>query len=158
MSHPTMLSKMALISKDPDASYADFKGKKVGTPQGNLWVNDVQTYYGDSLRIYQSFEQVYSDLRTGRLDAGIVPFELGETWGKTLEGFVTTTPQGVPEIQASRQDAQVGFPLVKGNPDFVAALDANIREMHESGFIVEVLEANDLPAILQAKGEPTFID
>lgn len=67
-------------------------------------------------------------------------------------------PEGVPEISTTMKVPQVGFPHVLDNPDFTAALDADIKEMHENGLIKKALEQVGIPSDLAETGEPYFID
>lgn len=156
-SHPTLLSKMAVIANKPIGSYAELKSLRLGTPQGNRWVPEAQAYYGDALTIYQSFDQVFNDLKVGRLEAAIVPFELGEAWVASLTGFQSITPPGIPEIGVTMNEPQVGFPMPKGNDALRAALDASIIKMHENGVIAAALTDNGMSLEIQSTGEPRLV-
>lgn len=161
MSYPTMVSKSALVSTSGDfPTYESAKGHLVGTPQGNLWVAESQAYYGDNMKIYQSFDQVFADLRAGRIEVALVPYELAERVAKdgSVPNAKVTVPEGIPEISTTMKVPQVGFPHVLDNPDFTAALDADIKQMHENGLIKKALEQVGIPSDLAETGEPYFID
>lgn len=157
--YPTMLSQVALISKGDFKQFSDAKGRRIGTPQGNLWVQETQTYYGDNLKIYQSFDQLFADMRTGRVEVGIVPYELGKevTADGTIPGAKLSVPKGIPQISTSMKPPQVAFPHVLGNQAFTSALDDDIKSMHSSGFIGKTLESVGLPADLGDTGTPYYV-
>lgn len=159
LSDPTMKSQVALITKGDYKTFGDVKGHSIGTPQGNLWVDDAQAYFGDDLKIYQSFDQVYADLRAGRIEVGLVPYELAKRAvdDGSIPGAKFVVPPGVPEISTSVTPPQVGFPHVLGNPAFTTALNDDIREMHQSGFITKALKEFGLPQELGDTGVPYLI-
>jgi polar amino acid transport system substrate-binding protein len=160
MSYPIFLSKMALLSKTGMKTWQEALNHDIGTPTGNLWNDDAQKYYGDHLKLYQGFDQVYADMNSGRLEAGIVASELAQyVIAKGLvKGATYAIPPAIPEIAVTGQPPQVGFPYVKENEAFGKALDETIKAMHESGAMEAAMKESGMDVELRKVGEPYFID
>jgi len=160
MSYPTMISELALMSKAGFKTFAEAKGHTVGTIKGNLWVPESQAYYGDDFKIYQTNDQLYADLRAGRLDACIVDYALAKQVvnDQTVPGATFVVPKGIPQISSSMKPAQVAFPTIISNKEFTAAMDDDIKLMHASGFVTKALESVKLSPALEKTGAPDFLD
>ena len=62
-----------------------------------------------------------------------------------------------PRVAASQQGAQSSFPVPKENAALLAALNADIAQMHTSGEMAKILTANKLPAAAADTGIPRLI-
>ena len=112
------------------------KGKSIGVEQGTIQETYAKTYFepqGVNLASYQNQDQVYADLKSGRLDASLqdeVQARIG--FLKTAEG------QGFefcgPELQDSKilgSAAAIG--LRKGDTDLKNALNNALAELLKDG-------------------------
>jgi polar amino acid transport system substrate-binding protein len=160
MSYPIFLSKMALLSKTGMKTWQEALNHDIGTPTGNLWNDDAQKYYGDHLKLYQGFDQVYADMNSGRLEAGIVASELAQyvISKGIVKGATYAIPPAIAEIAVTGQPPQVGFPYVKENEAFGQALDETIKAMQESGAMEEAMKQSGMDVELRKVGEPYFIN
>lgn len=154
---PIYLDEFGVISPDGITQVQDLVGKSVGTVDGYLWVEDLRTMLGGDLKVYPSSVELKQDIDSGRIDVGV------DAYGTALfnfpedSGFKVTTVEPDPQVQATVEPAQTGFPYTKDNAELGEALDATIEEMRESGQLVEILEANGLPASSAEVGEPRLI-
>lgn len=148
---PMYRDGMALLSKDGLASLADLKGRKVGVIQGYLWNADLQKALGSgSVKVYQSSDGLMTDLKTGRVDAGVFTnaessYRLGQPVGK---GLKVATFKADKQVQASLAKSNVVLPLTKGNTSLTNALNADIKSLVTSGAVAKILAANGMSASL----------
>lgn len=157
LSAPVYLDQMGLISSERITTIDQLVGKKVGTPDGYLWVDDLKRLLGDDLQLYDTNVDVKNDLEAGRIEvaadsygAAVKLFDGGE--------YVVSIPEGDPRVAASTEPAQVGFPVSKSSPSLLSALDAAIQEFHADGLIKEILRKNGLDESAAETGQPRLID
>jgi lysine-arginine-ornithine-binding protein len=112
------------------------KGKTVGVEQGTVQETYAKTYWepkGVNLVSYQNQDQVYADLRSGRLDASL------QDEVQAQKGFIST-PQGQgfafagPEIEDNEilgTGAAIG--LRKSDQDLKNALNQALKEIRQDG-------------------------
>lgn len=154
LSDPLYTDQMALISKQGYKDISLLKGKKVGTVDGYLWVNDLKKFLGGSLKVYSSTLNMNQDLKTGRIDVGVDSYGSGKFNNKDLEVEVAGSH---PKVAASQEGAQAAFPVPLSNKALLEAINEDIAELHESGELAKILTANGLDASAADTGAPRLI-
>lgn len=154
LSDPLYTDQMALISSDGVSDINQLKGKKVGTVDGYLWVNDLKKFLGSSLKVYSTTLNMNQDLKAGRIAIGVDSFGSGKFNNKDLKVEVA---QSNPEVAASQEGAQASFPIPTSNAKLLAAINADIAELHSSGEMAKILTANGLDASAADTGSPRLI-
>ncbi|GAB7007303.1 glutamine ABC transporter substrate-binding protein [Nocardioides sp. AN3] len=154
LTNPIYTDQMVFISADGLKKVSDLKGKRVGTVNGNVWVDDVKAYLGDGLKLYRAPTDLYQDLRLGRLDVGIDGF--GEAKSNS-NGLKVEVVEPDPAVAASLEPPQTGFPISKDNQTLVDALNAYIAKIKADGTLKSILVKNDWPANAGDTGSPRLI-
>ena len=159
LSYPTYLDQMGIYSKEGFSKVEDLMGKKVGTISGFLWVAELQTLLGDNLVLYPNPVALAQDLAAGRVDVGVDSYGTGVYAQKSggYAGIQIKVAEPDDRVQASIQAAQAALLYSKDNPEFGAALDAGIQEMHGSGELAEILKSNGLDPSGADVGEPRLV-
>jgi polar amino acid transport system substrate-binding protein len=154
LTDPLYTDQMGVISKEGVTKISDMVGKTVGTVDGYLWVDDIKKVLGSSVKVYPNSLNMVQDLKAGRIDIGIDSFGSAKFSNPQLKVTVAEPDQ---RVAASLEGAQAAFPTVKSNSALLAALNANIAELHSSGELVKILEAHGLPASAADTGAPRLI-
>jgi len=154
LSDPMYTDQMAFISKDGFTKVSQLEGKKVGTVDGYLWVEDIKKVLGGSLNVYSTTLNMNEDLKAGRIAVGIDSYGSGKFNNPDLKVEVTESD---PRVAASQQGAQASFPVPKDNAALLAALNADIAELHSSGEMAKILIAHNLPGSAADTGAPRLI-
>ncbi|HEX2247578.1 MAG TPA: transporter substrate-binding domain-containing protein, partial [Arthrobacter sp.] len=153
LSAPMYLDEFGVISAEGITSVDQLKGKKVGTVDGYLWVEDLRKLLGSDLQVYPSSVELKQDIEAGRVEFGV------DAYGTALYNFgesdyQVTTVEPDPVVAATVEPAQTGLPYNKDNTELGTALDDSINELHSSGRMVEILEQHGLPASAAEVGDP----
>jgi polar amino acid transport system substrate-binding protein len=154
LTDPMYTDQMAFISKDGLTKVSQLAGKTVGTVDGYLWVEDIKKVLGSSVKVYATTLNMNEDLKAGRIQVGIDSYGSGKFNNPNLKVEVTESD---PRVAASQQGAQSSFPVPKENAALLAALNADIAQMHTSGEMAKILTANKLPAAAADTGIPRLI-
>jgi len=159
ISAPLYLDEMGLYSKDGVSSLDALAGRKVGTVQGYLWVDEMKKLLGNDLRLYNNYVALYQDLDAGRIDVGADGLAVGTAAqkGGALKGIQIKVAEPDERVATTIKPAQAGLPLSKDNPDLLTAVDEILADMHASGKIVEILGQFDLPASAADVGEARLV-
>ena len=154
LSDPLYTDQMALISEDGVTDIGELKGKKVGTVDGYLWVNDMKKFLGGDLKVYSSTLNMNQDLKSGRIEVGIDSYGSGKFNNKDLKVEVA---ESHAEVAASQEGAQASFPIPLDNKELLAAINEDIAELHKSGDLAKILTDNGLDASAADTGSPRLI-
>ncbi|WP_430910027.1 substrate-binding periplasmic protein [Paenarthrobacter ureafaciens] len=154
LTEPIYTDQMVLISKDGLNKVTDLKGKKVGTVNGNVWVDDAKNYLGGDLQLYKAPVDLFQDLKTGRLDVGIDGF--GEAH-QNSNGLKVEVLEPDSTIKASLEPPQTCLPVTKGNTALVAALNKYVDGLREDGSLEKIVTKNGFPASSITTGEARLI-
>ncbi|MFV0434888.1 MAG: substrate-binding periplasmic protein [Leucobacter sp.] len=160
VSVPVYRDEMFIVSKDGISSLEDMKGKKVGTVQGYLWVEDFQNALGkDNVQLYASEDAAYQDVANGRIEAAIMTSGGAR---QILEANNDTTLKNVKfesndKIAASVEPPQSIVLAPKGNTEFIEAVNLVIEGMQEDGSLVKALTDNGFEETA-AETDPTARD
>lgn len=159
-SDPLYLDQIGVASKTGADTIAQLEEMTVGTMQGNFFVADMKKVLGNNLKLYPSLVAVQQDLMNGRIDAYPESFP-ATMYAKSkgqLEGYEVKMLQPDDRVPATAQPSQVGYPMPKENIAMLEAFNADIRTLHENGFIVQVLESYGIDASAAEVGEPRFLE
>jgi lysine-arginine-ornithine-binding protein len=119
------------------------KGKTVGVEQGTVQETYAKTYWepkGVNVVSYQNQDEVYADLRSGRLDAALqdeIQAKQGFLKTAQTEGFGFAGPEVVDD-EILGIGAAIG--LRKSDPDLKIALDQALKAIHQDGTYQELEE------------------
>jgi polar amino acid transport system substrate-binding protein len=160
LSAPLYLDQMAVYSRSGiDTVDALLKEPAVGSTQGNLWISDVKKLLGDKLRLYQVAPAALQDLQNGRINVVLDGYSvgvLGQRQG-ALKGIIIKVIKPDPRVGASMEAGQGAFPMNKKNPSLLAAIDADIAELHKNGTIAKILSNYGLDPSAAETGAPRLI-
>lgn len=148
-SDPVYVELPTLVAKQRVSNINELKGKTVGTITGYTWVDEAKNVFGDKLKLYQSADAVLADIRSGRIDAGLVggidaPYLIKESG----DDLVSATMDPDPQITSSVTPSLPNYPHAKSNPELTAAINGELAELHSDGFIAGVLEEYGLDPAL----------
>jgi len=121
------------------ADVASLKGKTVGYEQGTIqeaYAKAVLDKAGVKTQAYANQDQVYADLTSGRLDAGIqdmLQAELGFLKSPQGADYDVTKP-----VDNALLPAKTAVGIKKGNTELKALLDKGIKALHDDGKYAEI--------------------
>ncbi|MFR9798862.1 substrate-binding periplasmic protein [Streptomyces sp. MS06] len=159
LSAPLYLDDMALVSKQGTASIQNLKTQKltVGTTEGYLWVADLKKYLGSKLKTYASSVNCYQDMQAGRLDVCVDSYGSAVYTTKN-KGLKIKKAQPFDKVKASIEAAQATFPMPKGHPDMVKAINDDIATLHNNGQLAHILTTHGLQSTAADVGAPRLIN
>ncbi len=160
LSWPLYNDQMGIYTRDGFEEVKDIEGKSVGTVQGYLWVADLKKLLGSNLKLYPNSVSMQQDLAAGRLDVGVDGYSTGMVAkkGGAMPDIEVKVAKSDARVKATTEAGQGSFPYSKKNPELGAALEADIKTLHENGTIKEILTANGMEASAGDVGEPRLID
>jgi polar amino acid transport system substrate-binding protein len=129
----------------------------VGTVDGYLWVPDMKKVMGANLTIYPSAVEMQADLKAGRIQVGIDGFGSAVQMYKSDAKYKVAGASADARVIASKEPAQIGFPIGKDNTDMTKAVDSSIAAMKSSGKIAEIVKSYGLPESAVETGEPRLV-
>jgi len=146
LSAPLYTDQMAIYSKQDFKKVSDLEGKKVGTVQGYLWVADLKSLLGGSLKLYPNSVNMQQDLFAGRIDVAVDGYSTGVVAAQkgALKDVKVAVAAADPRVKATKEAAQAAFPYSLKAKEFGEALDSNIEAMHKDGTIVKILKSYGL--------------
>jgi len=160
LSAPLYLDVMGIISKPGYASVGELEGKRVGTVQGYLWVNDLKKVLGDNLVLYPNPVAMAQDLASGRIEAGIDSHAVAVASQQkgAYQGASIKVSAPDARVKATGQPGQTAIPYMLSNAGLGKALDGNIQALHASGEIARILEDHGLDRQAAEVGAPRLVD
>jgi polar amino acid transport system substrate-binding protein len=158
LSAPVYADQSAIYSRTGIATIGDLVGKQVGTVQGFLFVEDLRKLLGSNLHLYPNIVNLYQDLTTGRVDAGVDGFSPGALAQKKglLQGVQIKVPPSDPRMP-SMEPGQGCFPYTRGNDALGTALDEDIAALRADGTIAAILKTYDLDPSAANPGPPKLL-
>ncbi len=159
LSAPLYTDQMAIYSKQGFKNVSDLEGKKVGTVQGYLWVADLKTLLGASLKLYPNSVNMQQDLFAGRIDVAVDGYSTGVVAAQkgALKDVKVAVAAADPRVKATKEAAQAAFPYSLKAKEFGEALDRNIEAMHKDGTIVKILKSYGLDGTAADTGAPRLV-
>ncbi len=160
LSAPLYTDQMGIYSKQDFKKVSDLEGKKVGTVQGYLWVSDLKTVLGASLKLYPNSVNMQQDLKSGRIDVAVDGYSTGVVAAqKGALGDIKVSVAAVdPRVKATKEAAQAAFPYSLKAKELGVALDAGITDMHKDGTIVTILKSYGLDGTAANTGAPRLVE
>ncbi|MFF0990813.1 substrate-binding periplasmic protein [Kocuria nitroreducens] len=148
LSDPVYIDQMALLTADGATSLDQLEGKTVGTPQGYLWVEDLQSVLGSQVKLYASEQAVYQDVRSGRTDAGVVTYGAAKHLVESNDDSELQVELMEPDerVEASVGQARTAVLVHKGRTQLRDAVNQVVEEMRADGSLEQALEEAGLPA------------
>lgn len=159
LSDPVFADRLIIVSQKGVATVPDLKGQKVGSILGFLWNDDLQTYLGDSVKLYETAQAMYADLAAGRIDVVIDTYPSAKsTLEKTpIDGLKFEVPPADPAILSTVKPGQINFPVNLDNPGLVAAFNDDVAELRKSGKLEEILVSFGFKPDAAEPGEPNLL-
>lgn len=157
LSAPVYTDEMGIISESGVKDIKELESMKVGTVDGYLWVPDMKKVMGANLTIYPSAVEMQADLKAGRIQAGIDGFGSAVQMYKSDAKYKVAGASADARVIASKEPAQIGFPIGKDNADMTKAVDSSIAAMKSSGKIAEIVKSYGLPESAVETGEPRLV-
>jgi len=148
ISEPVYLDKMALLTSNGADTIDGVSGGTVGTPQGYLWVSDLQKTLGtDKVKLYATEDAVYQDVKSGRAGAGVMTYGAALQLVKNNNDNKLKVAELKPDerVQASVGAAQTAVLVNKGKTTLRDAVNQIVDKMREDGSLKKALEDNGLP-------------
>lgn len=160
MSAPLYVDQMGLFSKDGITKISELEGRRVGTVQGYLWVNELKNILGNNLSLYNNYVALYQDLEAGRIDVAIDGIAVGTAaqQGGALKDIKIEVAEQDERVGASVAPPQAGLPLAKGNEELLAAIDEVVADLHASGRLTEIMVQFGMPETATEVGEPRLVE
>ncbi|MBO9126242.1 MULTISPECIES: substrate-binding periplasmic protein [Rhizobium/Agrobacterium group] len=160
LSAPLYTDQMGIYSKEDFKKVSDLEGKQVGTVQGYLWVADLKTLLGDSLKLYPNSVNMQQDLKSGRIDVAVDGYSTGVVAAQkgALGDIKVNVATSDDRVKASKEAAQAAFPYSLKAKELGVALDAGIAEMHADGTIVTILKSYGLDGTAAETGAPRLVE
>jgi polar amino acid transport system substrate-binding protein len=148
LSAPLYLNEVGIYSKQGFTKFSQLSGTNVGTVQGYNWVSDLQTMYGDKLKLYPTPVALAQDLAAGRIDTAVDSPGAGVYAQKRggYQGFQIRIAEPDPRVPISVSPSQVAFLYAKSNKALRDAIDADIAVLKNNGSIAEALTNYGLDA------------
>jgi polar amino acid transport system substrate-binding protein len=155
LSTPVYLDQLSIASVEGFDTAEALIGKRVGTVEGFLWVQDMEKLYEGSAT-YPTSLNLAQDLQAGRLDAALDGFgsSVVQNQGRDVKIRVMKPD---PRINATMNPSQTAFLLDKANNDFVKAMNSSLEEYRKDGGIAEALKAHGLDVSAAEVGESRVI-
>lgn len=159
LSDPLYLDQVGVYTKDGRSSFKEIENGTVGSLQGSLWVNDVRKFMGDRLRLYPDTVSMHQDLMNGRVDALVDGYSLGVVAQQEggLQGIQIKVLEADDRVASSVEAGQGTLPVKKANDDLLKATNEALAELHKSGKIADILEANGLSRTAADTGAPRLL-
>ncbi len=160
LSAPLYTDQMGIYSKEDFKNVSDLEGKQVGTVQGYLWVADLKTLLGDSLKLYPNSVNMQQDLKSGRIDVAVDGYSTGVVAAQkgALGDIKVNVAAPDDRVKATKEAAQAAFPYSFNTKELGVALDAGIAEMQADGTIVTVLKSYGLDGTAADTGAPRLVE
>lgn len=136
VSEPMYESRMGIVTKGEDWNTPEqLEGKKIGTPQGYLWNEQLKEVFGSNVVELQSDVAVIDDVKAGRIDAGIVNNH-ANSWRLTQDQYKElslTTMETTDKLPHTQQDALAVVLMKKGETDLRDAVNVILKDYIDSG-------------------------
>ncbi|MBK0422045.1 amino acid ABC transporter substrate-binding protein [Leucobacter sp. CSA2] len=154
LTEPVYLDEMAVVSSEGLDELSQLRGKRVGTVDGYLWVKDAKAYLQDGLKVYKSANDMYQDLKVGRITIaldgyGDAPLHAPDRKVKVIK------PD--PAVAASLRPPQTCYPVSLENAKLLDALNTHISEMKGSGELKKILKKHGLPGSSADTGDAWLV-
>lgn len=155
LSTPVYLDQLAVASVEGYDTIDALLGKKIGTVEGYLWVQDMETLFEGS-QTYPSSLNLAQDLHAKRIDVALDGFGSAVIQNEGSD-FKVRVLKPDARINATMNPSQTSFLLDKGNEDFIKAVNSSIDDYRKDGAIADALKAYGLDTSAAEVGEGRVI-
>ncbi len=159
LSDPVIIDQWVLVSIDGVGTIEGLVGKKVGSPLGYLWNEDMGAVLGDDLKLYETAQAMWVDFVNGRIDVVLdsIPASKLALSLTPVEGVQFIVPAPDDRVVATSKPGQTNFPVNLDNPDLLAAINADLATLRADGTLETiVVEWGFSPASVE-ETEPTLL-
>src|SRR5467141_2422572 len=132
LSDPVYLDEMTLMSKDGASAVDQLSGKRVGTVDGYLWVDDLKKLPGVNVTVYPDSQSLANDLKVGRLDIAIDGYGAAIFDAKGTD-FKLAVLKKDPRITATSKPSQTAILVNPKERKLAAALNDLIAKLRSNG-------------------------
>jgi polar amino acid transport system substrate-binding protein len=143
VSNPMYQSTMGVVTKGEGwHTVEELKDKKIGTPQGYLWNEQLYDLFGDNVVEYQSDVAVIDDVKAGRIDVGIVNNH-ANSWRLTQPQYSELTLETMEpseQLPHTQKEALAVVLVEKGNVALKDGVNTVLADYIESGQMQEQFE------------------
>jgi polar amino acid transport system substrate-binding protein len=137
MSDAMYADQLGIVSKDGTDTLKSLEGKKVGTVDGYLWLNDTKKIWGDNLTIYSSNVEMREDIESGRIVAGFDSYATAAAYSKGKD-YSSKVAKADSRVSSSVDGVQAGIPYTKTNTALGDALNADIKKLRDDGTLAKI--------------------
>jgi polar amino acid transport system substrate-binding protein len=113
----------------------DIKGKLIGVQRGTTGAGMAEEVMGKDnadLKQFRKYNEVFNDLRLGRIDAVVADLPVAQTYLKNIPGLKISSP--------SMSEEQYGIAVRKGNADLLKQINAGLAAIRASGEFDRIAE------------------
>lgn len=158
---PVYLEQTALYTRTGSDKFSDLDGKKVGTVQGYLWVDELKGMYGDKLSLYPNAVALAQDISTGRIDAAVNTYAIGveaQRQGGLAKDIQIKVSAPDERVKSSIYPAQTAYLFSQKNEELGKALNATIKDLKDSGQMAKIMTQYHLESSAADTGTPRYAD
>lgn len=156
LSDPVYLDQLAVESKEGISTVDGLLGKRVGTVEGYLWVEEMKKLAGNKARTYADSVNLFQDVKAGRLDIGLDGYGAAAQATKGTDYQVKVLEKD-PRMPATLNPTQTSFLLNPKNAELATAVNASLKGLRDNGKLASILESNGLPASAAEVGNPRVV-
>ena len=137
-SEPYYNAAQVIVVTDKSPGYEkveELKEKVVGAQLGTtgaLMAEEVLGKENKGLKLYRKYNEVFGDLKLGRLDAVVVDLPVAQAYLKKIEGLRISSP--------SMSEEQYGIAVKKGNAELLNKVNDGLKKIRESGEFDKITE------------------
>lgn len=159
MSYPVYVDQMAFYSRKGVSEVKDLASLRVGAVSGFLYAGQIQGTLENQVVLYPNPVALAQDLAAGRIDVAVDSYGTGKYAQDkgAYKDIKIEIAKADPRVPVSVEPAQIALLYHLKKTDLGAALDSEIKQMHEQGTIAKILENNGLSASGADVGAPRLI-
>lgn len=144
MSNGMYLDQNAFVSKKGVGSFSDLKKLRVGSRSGVNFDNGLQKYLGGKLVLYATGNNLYQDLKVGRLD--VVVDSAGAAAVAAGKQYKVVVPDSIPPVLGTTFDpTAAGLVTNRDDGGLLAAMNADLGTLRKNGMLLKIATQNGLP-------------
>ncbi|MDR0362794.1 MAG: basic amino acid ABC transporter substrate-binding protein [Planctomycetota bacterium] len=135
-SEPYYNAAQVLVVQEKTPGYekiGDIEGKVVGVQLGTTGAGMAEEVMGENnpdLKQFRKYNEVFSELRIGRIDAIVVDLPVARAYVDKIPGIRISSPP--------MSEEEYGIAVRKGNAELLAKVNAGLKAIHESGEYDEI--------------------
>ncbi|MCC8180358.1 MAG: basic amino acid ABC transporter substrate-binding protein [Planctomycetes bacterium] len=106
----------------------DVKGKLIGVQLGTTGAGMAEEVMGENnpdLKQFRKYNEVFTELKLGRIDAIVVDLPVAQAYVRSLDGIRISSP--------AMSEEEYGIAVKKGNKALLDQINAGLRAIRESG-------------------------